>query len=407
LESVGLADRADAFTLICAACGHRTDTVPCALCGGDPRLQGRYRLETIESDDGLGVVYGAGDLKQGGTRVQVRILSLRPEAVDLVRQWLPRWMESIRAARHPTIRGWLDAFLMGDDRAGTLGIVQLPVAWPTLEASEANPWSAGRTRAWMESLLEGLLLLHGAQTPISCGPLSRPRVATAQGGLPLVLHPVDIEQYVHDASPDLWLPPELRTGPWVPASDLYRVASLAVCLLTGKSDRQLHAQREGHDWHRYLQESHDLIPLLDQWLSPDPSVRPQGVGAALRQLRQLGRHVPAAPVHRRLPEPDEVPPGVAAVRIPVAPDPDSLSDAPAMTSRRATRARRRMTAVDAQPTALPETKAASSGLRWLLVAAAFAVLVAGVATLQMALTATGILPGKPIISLQNPAAESP
>jgi hypothetical protein len=61
LESVGLADRADAFTLICAACGHRTDTVPCAQCGGDPRLQGRYRLETIESDDGPGVVYGAGD----------------------------------------------------------------------------------------------------------------------------------------------------------------------------------------------------------------------------------------------------------------------------------------------------------------------------------------------------------
>ena len=294
LESVGHADAGAAFALICAACGQRTDTVPCGRCGGEPFLQGRYRLETVESDDGPGVVYGAGDLKQGGSRVQVRILSLRPEAVALVRQWLPRWMESVRAARHPTIRGWLDAFLMGDDHAGTLGIVQRPVAWPTLEASEAIPWSVGRACAWMEPLLEGLVLLHGAQTPISCGPLSRRRVATAEDGLPLVLYPGDIEQYVQEMHPDPWMPPELRTGPWTPASDLHRVASLTVCLLTGKSERQLASRHGGLDWHRYLSRSHVLIPLLDQWLALDPAVRPKGARAALRQLRQVGRHVPAA-----------------------------------------------------------------------------------------------------------------
>jgi len=66
-----------------------------------------------------------------------------------------------------------------------------------------------------------------------------------------------------------------------------------------------------------------------------------------------------------------------------------------------------MTAVDVQPVAVPETDATSRGLRWLLVGVAIAVLIAGLATLQMALTATGILPGEPVISLQNPSTESP
>ncbi|HCH64739.1 MAG: hypothetical protein CL927_19005 [Deltaproteobacteria bacterium] len=402
-----MGDSADALTLLCASCGRGTDTVPCASCGGNPLLQDRYRLTHPIPGAGPATVYTASDVRTGGTRVQVRVLPLRPKAVDLVRQWLPRWAEAVRAARHHTVRGWHDAFLVSAGGAGALGVVQLPSPWPTLESSQASPWSVARTRIWMEHLLEGLQRLHGAETPISCGPLNRSRVAVSEDGGPVVLHPVDIEQYAAFTVADPAMPPELRSGPWVPGSDLHRVAALSVCLLSGRSVQQLWTPHGEPDWQRFVDVPDGLTALLERWLSPEPSARPPTAAAALQQLRRLGPGPTTAGAQPREAAFGEVPVGVAAVRVPAWLEPDSLSDAPAFGARRAPGRRPRLSAVDSVPTQPMRTGVPSHRLRWLIVPILLALIIAAVLSLQMALTATGWLPGRPVISLQRPSLESP
>lgn len=407
LETVGRSASVEGHTLMCAACGRRTDTVPCTHCGNNPLLQGRYRLLDVISASNTATRYAASDVRLGGTAVHVTVASLRPDAVYLVRQWLPRWMESVRAARHRTIWGWHDAFLLGENTTGSLAIVQVPCTWPTLETSEAMPWTPQQTRAWMERCLDGLALLHGAETPISCGPLTRARVALSPEGFPVILHPGDTEQYASEPPIEPVIPPELRTASWTPSADIYRVAVLAVCLLTGRSTVQLRSTTGEPHWHKFLGGTSALETLLLRWLSDDSAERPTTAVAALSQLRQMGHPAPVLAAEPARGESEDVPVGVAAVRIPTRSDAVVSTPAPSVASPRPREHRRRLKPVDHVPSQPNGTGVPARRLRWLIVPILLALLVAGVLSLQIALTATGWLPGKPLISLQSGGATSP
>jgi len=403
LEPVGPDDTDNGHLLICAACGRKTDTVPCGLCGRNPLLEGRYRLEAIVPDDTAGLVYDAADLRRAGRKVRIRIVPLRSEAIDHVRQMHSRWLDAWRGVSHPTLRGWLDAFLVGGGRTRALGLVQVHADHPTLESTLGHPWSVAQTTHLLEHLLEGLVLLHGARVPMSCGRLSRSRVGWSADGGPLVLHPVGVERFGDRASDARGEPPELRTSGWVPASDIYRVAALGVRLLTGRSVSHLLDARGEWDWERHA-DTTPLVAVLRAWLQPTPADRPPSAAAALRVLRAHDTPVfTEADTVTIDPPVDDVHPGVAAVRIPLSEQPSKPVQPAARSS---TRGPRRMVAQSAGGPTSAAPDPTSALTRWITLATTVVIVLATLLSLQIALTATGMVPGKPWISIDTRSASS-
>jgi hypothetical protein len=148
--------------------------------------------------------------------------------------------------------------------------------------------------------------------------------------------------------------------------------------------------------------------MLERWLSTDPSDRPANAWAALEELRALHRTRAAVDESPTLDIPvQDVPVGVAAVRVPMAIDPPAARSAVAHPARRAQHARRRLVASAGSSADTPPTVRSTDPVRWVLLAVTAIVLVVSLLSAQSALTSMGWLPGSPLISMRQRSTAAP
>jgi len=430
MERLGTEARAARGTLICAACGQQSDTVPCSSCGRSPLLNARYRLERLLPRSTAGTVYSASDLRHAGRPVNVTLVPVRAELVEEVRARHGRWMRALRGVESAHIESWSDACLVGEGRSRSLAVVRAPDDTPDLSISLGRPMALHQVLHITRSLLGALGSLHGASPAISSGPLDRARVGVGAAGVVRIFEVGDLERFSDELRPVLGEPPEVQADMWRPASDIHRVAALAVSLLTGRGRAQLTHPRGGWDWERHTDVGPHIADLFSRWLARDPDLRPQSASGALREL-DATTHLPSPPM-QDLPSLDSprqddvsVPvaagllrplakPHVVAPRLatptgmqtggvePVLPS-FSRGVAPEVTAPRAApTGRRKAPATQRVSRSEPPPEQRSNLTRGLTVAVVMILGLATITALQAALTASGTLPGKPWIGMSTP-----
>jgi len=431
MERLGTETRAARRTLICAACGQQTDTVPCSTCGRNPLLNGRYRLERLLPRTTAGTVYSASDLRRAGRPVNVTLTPIRPELVDEVRVMHPRWMRALRRVDSPHVEPWSDSFVVGAGRSRSLAVVRAPDETPDLAASLGRPMALHQVLHIARSLLSALDALHDLSPAVSSGPLDRARVGVDAAGVVRIFEVGDLERFSDEVRPLAGEPPELRASMWSPASDVHRVAALVVCLLSGRSAAQMTDPRGGWDWERHTDLQPHLADLFSRWLARDPDLRPQSAALALREL-DAATHLPTpplpdqpsldsslhaapAPVRAHLPRlatPHAVAPRLTTpAALPAAGLAAHASQGPMephpTPPRAAPTGRRKAPATQRIARNVPPPEQRSDFTRGLTAAVVVILVVATVTALQAALTASGTIPGTPWIGMNTPEEGAP
>jgi len=276
--------------MICAACGTRTETIPCRACGQSPLLKGRYRLLDLLSGDPGGMEYRAVDARRPDKHLLVR---LRPIAPAVARdandpQIVANLAVSMRGMDHPAVLPWLDAFLIGTAEHPTVCVfTEEPRGTPLSAELTGAPWPLSRVITTLEELLGIAAHLHGMEPAVAISTVDPTRVLRRPDGSILLTHaaPPDLAQHV-GADP-ICEAPERRRGRWVPASDVYAIATLGVGLLLGRHPRSFADPGGFLVWTEAARGRGPIVELLTRWLSPDPAARPATAAAALRELRRL------------------------------------------------------------------------------------------------------------------------
>ena len=429
MERLGTELRATRRTPICAVCGEQADTVPCSTCGRNPLLSDRYRLERRLPTAAASAIYAGSDLRRAGRPVSVTLLPIRRERLDEVRTMHERWLRALRGIDCPHVEPWLDVQVVVAGSSSSLAIVRLPEEAPDLSASVGRPMALHQVLHITRSLLGALSALHQLSPPLSCGPLDRSRVGVDGVGMVRIFDVGDLERFGAEVRSMTGEPPELRAAMWSPASDVHRVAALAVCLSSGRTAAQMTDPRGGWDWERHTSLKPHLADLFSRWLVRDPDLRPQSASTALQELdaathRALpplpdqpslegavygdgasaleagSRRLPVAPSHPvapRLLTPAALPAVGIQARLPVHPSTPRAAPAEGRKAPTTTRKARE----------LPPPQQRSDFMRIVTVAVVLTLIVATITAVQAALTASGTLPGEPWIGMQTPEEGDP
>ncbi|MEZ4241227.1 MAG: thioredoxin domain-containing protein [Myxococcota bacterium] len=308
--------------MICADCGHRTDTAPCPACGADPLLAGRWRLEAELGRGTSGTTFRAVDTRSGDT-VAVKEMPIGRASSAKARELLGREARILGELDHPAIPRLVTSTVTGTGRAQAVVLVQEYVDGVDLRTELAtrryDPLEVLHVAA---DLLEVLGYLHRLSPPVVHRDLKPANVIRRTDGR-LVL--VDFGA-VRDSLRDLdlggstvagtfgYMAPEQLVGDASPMSDLYGLGALLVHLLTRTEPQQMLAVGGGLRWQHRAQVPPGLQQLLDDLLQPDPDLRRsrlQSTEAVHRRVLALIAD-PDAPLVRATPR-NRLPAAAAAV----------------------------------------------------------------------------------------------
>ena len=296
VETASDVGSAEATPLICASCGAQTSSVPCADCGRNPLLRGRYRLLRVSGGDPTGMAYEAVDNRHTERPVEVRLLPLPPEEAPTAADLLQERVEQLRAPASDRIRPVYSAFLVGRGRRQAVAIVQPRTGGVRLESELGpRPMSMESTVELLDELLALVAILHSHEPPIPAGGLSPDRLHRRADGALMLPYVGGIDSFSDQDGP--LRAPELAAQPWSPCADVYDAALLAVRLLTGRSPESMADPRGMLAWEHQTAAPTTLVDLLRRWLSPVPGERPVDASAARAELHDLRTE--------SLPDPDE------------------------------------------------------------------------------------------------------
>jgi serine/threonine protein kinase len=298
---------------LCAHCGEATPMgAACVVCGGDPLLDGRYRLDALLGRGATGATYRATRLSDGAIFAIKESLFHRADSVKAI-ELIEREAAVSRQLHHPKIPRFEEAFTAGVGKQLSLCLVQELVDGTTLDEERAiHRFTETDVLDLMAEVLDTLAYLASLHPAVVHRDL-KPRnlMRRAHDGA-IVL--IDFGA-VRDAPRDLggstvagtfgFMAPEQLAGHATPASDIYGLAATVVSLLAGVGAEKLLDARGGLDWRRAVQVTPGLASLLDAMLSIDPMQRPTALEAA-HDVRSLLGQAP-----RRLPAPQS-----AAVTLP-------------------------------------------------------------------------------------------
>lgn len=300
--------------MICSGCAGAVALVTsrCPDCGDDPLLAGRYGLVEVLGH-GVGTTYRARCVVSGRL-VAVKELPLRPSDPPKHRELFLREAQVLRQLRHPSIPRWLDQFEAGRGKHRALYLVREFVEGRDLARELAeHRYTSGEVLEIVDELLGVLAYLHALSPPVIHRDLKPANVLRRAVDGRLVL--VDFGA-VRDAMQDAdlggstitgtfgYMAPEQFRGDAVPATDLYGVGALAVCLLTRREPHTLLGPSGRLEWEPHTRVDPVLATLLHRLLEPDPRKRP----ADAVQVRRWIDSVRRAPPHLPLP-PIPAPPG--------------------------------------------------------------------------------------------------
>ncbi len=273
--------------LICASCGAQTSTVPCADCGRNPLLRGRYRLLEVGGGDPSGMAYKALDTRHPTHPIEVRLVPLSPEGATALAMNLADRVEQLRRPRSPPVRAVHSAFLVGRGRRQAVAIVQPAVTGVRLDAELGRrSLSRGETESILLQVVETVAALHAQQPPMPSGALGPDRLLRLADGDILLPYAGDLDGH-GEAAAGAPRAPELATAAWAPTADVFQLGLLGVRLITGRDPATMTDPRGVLAWEHQTAAPIELVEMLRRWLAPRPADRPADAGAALAELRAL------------------------------------------------------------------------------------------------------------------------
>jgi formylglycine-generating enzyme required for sulfatase activity len=296
--------------MICASCGHETPARPCAACGLEPRLDGRFALDAMLGQGSFGTTWRA----QGpdGEPVALKEMLMRPELQEQVE----REVRVLRQLSHPGVPRYVEAFRSRSGRYASQVLVMELIEGQTIAEERAvRRYGVLDIVELVQELAEILAYLHGLAPPVIHRDLKPANIMRrSEGGLVLIDFGLVRDTVVatlggtREVGSLGYQAPEQFAGDPVPASDLYGLGAVAVHLLTQREPHELvRALYEPMRWRRYAAVTDEVATLIDRLVAPEPADRfasAAEVVAACRALRQAGgaraaidqvHHGPATP----------------------------------------------------------------------------------------------------------------
>jgi|GEM_PF-2985542 len=292
----------DGTATLCARCGGATTAVlgTCEACGGDWRLDGRYRLVKRLGHGAWGTTFESVRLEDG-SRVAVKELLVRRLEDFKTHDLFTREASILKMLEHRGIPRYVDDFSAGEGRHLGLYLVTELIDGVTLEAEmKERRHSQLDVIAIASELCEVLSYLHGLAPPVvhrDIKPSNVMRRARSPDAQSLVLIDFgavkDSVRSADDGGSTVagtfgYMPPEQLAGRATPASDLYALGVLMVALMARKSASAMLDDANRLNWQEHLPAGTPLADglrdILGDVLELDPNKR-------LADARELGRRL--------------------------------------------------------------------------------------------------------------------
>jgi serine/threonine protein kinase len=279
--------------MFCSACAQETATAPCAGCGADPLLQGRYRLERRLGQGQSGTTWGGVRLADG-LPVALKEAVVRRENAEEIQRRLEREAAILRQLHHPSLPTFVEQLETSSGRTRSCWLVMELVEGADLQRGLAtHRYSEDEVLVVIDELCEVLTYLHGRSPPVIHRDLKPSNVIRSTSGR-LVL--VDFGSVRDVLSGELggqtvagtfgFMAPEQFAGDAVPQTDLYGLGALAVALLTREDPAKLHDAQGRLVWRGRAAVSAPTGRLLEALLAPAPAQRPASAEEVRRQIRE-------------------------------------------------------------------------------------------------------------------------
>ena len=257
-------------------------------------VQGRYRIDNILGQGGIGITYAAEDL-QTGDRVALKALSLRRMNEWKVLELFEREAKVLSQLTHPAIPRYLDYFQIDRDRDRDFYIVQQLVEGRSLAQEIANGWHGTEAdiKQIAEHVLDILIYLHELKPPVVHRDI-KPQNIILQPDRKIAI--VDFGA-VQDTYRNTqiggstivgtygYMPPEQFRGKAVPATDLYALGATILFLLTGRSPADLPEIRFKINFRDSVNISSSFADWLDKMIEPAIEDRFNSARQALKALQ--------------------------------------------------------------------------------------------------------------------------
>lgn len=285
--------------MICAACTESIDGADtCPACGEAPLLEGRYRLEEVVGEGGMGRTYRAMRVADGSV-VAVKELPIRQVEDVKAMELFEREASVLEQLDHPGIPDFYGHFSAGQGRNLAVYLVQEFIDGPTLaEVADRAALDEDDVLAMMAEVVEILEYLHGLAPPVIHRDVKPTNIMGRGEPGELVLIDFGSVRTVLDdqkeggstvAGTFGFMAPEQFMGRAQPSTDIYGLGATAVALLSDTHPREL----LDHDRKLHWQSAVDIDPaftaLLDEMLRPEADERPADPSALVDRIDRIRR----------------------------------------------------------------------------------------------------------------------
>jgi len=258
------------------------------VCGGEPLLDGRYRLDALLGEGGAGVTYRATRLADG-LAVCVKELATRRMASFEDEKLFEREADVLRQLHHPQIPSYLDSFVAGVGKHRARYLVQELVIGRDLARELADHrYTEREVLAVLDELLEVLTYLGDLRPPVVHRDVKPSNVMRRADDGRLVL--VDFGAVKDAVEHSLggatiagtlgYMAPEQLYGQADTRSDLYGAGATALALLSRRDLAEFFERERGLAWRGRVTMSPGTERVLAALLAPSPDDRPPSARAA-------------------------------------------------------------------------------------------------------------------------------
>jgi len=283
--------------MICAICHAPTPprASTCSACGGDPVLNGRFRLEALLGQGGACSTFRAEDTETGD-RVAIKELSIRKVESLKTIELFERETRVLSRLKCPDVPRYVADFTV--ERPGQ---VYLYLVQELIDGDNLSGAALGEreTLKLVAELCDILATLHASRPPVVHRDVKPSNLMRRRDGR-LVL--IDFGAVRAVAANSLggstvagtfgYMAPEQLRGQAVPASDLYGVGATAVALLTGRDAAELVDPFRPGGWTREVRVSERTLGLLGRLLAVDPTSRPKDAASVADEARRILAELP-------------------------------------------------------------------------------------------------------------------
>jgi len=282
----------------CENCGapfqfkHTTGSLP-----EQTLLGGRYQLEALIGQGGMGAVYKASDTRMNNRAIAIKEMSragLSPAQIQEAEAAFEREAEILIKLQHPNLPHIYDHFTEGERSYLAMDFIEGQTLEEYLEKAGGSVLPLERVLAWGEELCEVLDYLHTRQPPIVFRDLKpsnvmiseREHVFLIDFGIARVFKPGQSHDTVALGSPGFAAPEQYGKAQSSPRSDIYSLGALLHNLLTGVDpSEQPFFFRPASQLNPTV--SPTLTQLLHQMLEMQAEKRPESVQDVLKVLHQV------------------------------------------------------------------------------------------------------------------------